>query len=239
MITQKFKDEAKKFNLYLREDVPSIYLKDQILNGSKFNYSYRIERDEKANVLPDLILSSFEHGLFYECRVQFKNFTNEPELYYIEHSYILFLTPKGRLAMIKHHKGKYHFSPYYGYFRQWQQINYHVRNEAIEKAGLKEPNKIGVFSVKKIAEWLNYCDQYIDLMIEYTDSVEHKNKDIEKQIQGYIDSIGGRVDKWQNTTEISKDNFRITLTHYKESQYLDVKIVYSGNINDVIGIIGK
>ena len=232
---ETLKQITSKLNLFTFSDIPKEYTQKQILNGSTFDYS------EKANndfVLPSEILNKYEHGLFWECRKQYKNDKpTEVELYYIEHSRILFLSPKGNLIrFVKDRNNKYSFSLDYSHYREVQNVSYYQREEARKKSGIVEPNYIGVFTDKKVNDWLNYCDQEAELNKQIVDSSNDKNQEIEKEIETFINSMPCEVSKWNNNTEIKTNLFKIVFTHDKKSQYLSKKIEFTGTLKDITKI---
>jgi hypothetical protein len=223
--------------------MPDVYKSNQELNGSVYNYSEKINSVIEKHSLPSDILSKFDYDILFDCRKQFKYNSNEVELYYIEHSYTMFLTPGGNLAMLRqNNKGKWYFFPYYSYFTAWQKISYHIREEEIKKAGLKEPNYIGVFTEKKVSEWLKYCDDYLQLIDSVIEAKNDKNTDIEKAISDFIEKSCGKVSSWGNeerTTEVQLPLFRVLFKHFKSSQYLSTEISFKGTLNDILTISNK
>lgn len=220
-------------NLFQLCDIPKEYTQQQVLNGSTWNCSEKVNNNY---VLPSEILQKYEHGLFWECRKQFKNSEpKEVELYYIEHSRVLFLSPKGNLLrLVKDRNNKYSFSLDYSHYRDIQNISHYKREEAFKKSGLKEPNLIGVFNDKKIIDWFNYCDSEAELNKEIVLNANDKNSQIEAEIKNFIDSVKCNVSKWHDKTEVKTNLFTVFFTHDKKSQYLSKEIKFNGGLNDVI-----
>ena len=228
MNTQILKDEAKKFNLYQLQDIPDIYKTDS-------HYEHRIQCNKKEIPSELTYMECISVGLFYECK-QDTNYKNETN-YYIEHSYILCIGENTPLLMLQgndyRNKGKYYFNPYYGIMHKYQNINYEIRNESIKE--LKEPNRIGVFTDKKVIEWLKYSIQYISTLEKVYENVNNENKRIEDEIKNTIESLKGcNVSTYQNITDIDTPLFRIRFKHFKDQKYLNTTIEYKGNLQDVI-----
>lgn len=234
--------EAAKFNLFTAENIPAIYTQPQVLNGSTFEYASRIERDKQNYTLPSEILKEFTHGLFFECKQQKRNFSEEIELYYIDHSYTLFLTPSGNLAMLRRHKDKYTFMPYYSYLHKWQNYEYNKREKALKEAGIVEPQQIGVFTAKKIENWLNYCDSYINCINSYAAEAQGENEKIEQQIKEFISKSGGTASIYGSdptVTAVDCKMFQVRFNHYKRSQYMSHEVTFKGSLNDILSIVSK
>ena len=232
--------EAAKFNLFTAENLPEVYKSPQYLNGSTFEYIGRVERDLQNNILPSDVLKEFIHGLFFECKQQKRNFSEEIELYYIDHSYRLFLTPAGNLAMLKHHKGKYTFFPYYSYHHKWYNIEYNKRVKALEVAGVVEPQQIGVFTPKKVQSWLNYCDSYINCLYSFAAEAQTENEKIQQKINDFIEKSGGKASTWGNDPKITTVDcklFQVRFNHYERSQYMSHEVTFKGGFLDVLDII--
>lgn len=228
------KELTSKLNLFQFSDIPSEYISTQILSGSTYNYSEKVNNDY---TLPSELLKNITHGLFWECRKQYKNSEpNEVELYYIDGSRLLFLTPKGNLVRLCKTKDKYSFSLDYSYYHKVQNIDYYQREKAFKDSGLIEPNYIGVFTEKKINDWLNYCDAKNEIHEQIILSADSKNTEIEKEIQSFIDSVKCKVSKWSDNTEVRTDLFTVVFTHSKKSQYLSKKITFTGELTDITNI---
>jgi len=227
------------FNLFTREQLPPVYFSKQYLNGSTFDYSEHINSAKMD--LPDECLRNFHPVLMFEAREQKKNFSEEIELYYIEHFYTIFKSPNGNLCLLRYDQRakKYWFTPHYGYYREAQNIRHYVRERARKDAGIVEPNKIGKFTEKKVSEWLEYCDREIEFLNSLVSDVQDKNKTIERQIADFAIASGGDVSQWHNNTEVKTKNFTVIFTHDKASQYLTTKIEFNGGLNDVLRLLGK
>ena len=230
MKTTILNQKCAELNLFTFGNIPTQWTKPQKLGDSTFDYSEKVNNNY---TLPSEILYKYEHGLFWDCRKQLKNNSNEVELYYIERSQILFLSPKGNLVRLISYKGKYSFSPDYSHFREVERVSHYKRKDIYEKSGLKEPNNIGVFTEKKINEWLEYCDNLIDLNKSIVEGANDKNKQIEQQIENFINSVKCNVQKWSNNTDVVTEHFRVTFTHDKQSQYLSKKIEFKGTLEDI------
>ena len=227
------KNLASEFSLYQLNDIPEQYKNENFDHRVKSNFKEIPEQLTKVN--------DIEIGLFYECK-QDTSYDNKIS-YYIEHAYILLKhKDNDNLLMLMHNKGKYYLHPYYGIGRKYQNISHYIRQEAIKE--LKEPNWIGVFTDKKVNDWINYCNQYLQAMEKALNEVNDKNAEIEKSIQDFIESLptkNTKVQKYQNKTYIYTNLFDVTFEHHKDQKYLNTQISFKGSLKDVTKIenIGK
>jgi hypothetical protein len=228
------KQLTANLNLFTFSDIPKEYTQKQILNGSTFDYSERVNNNF---VLPSEILNKYEHDLFWECKKQYKNEAPaKVELYYIEHSRLLFLSPKGNLLRLINNKGKFYFSLDYSHYKDVQNVCWEQREKAKKESGLIEPNYIGVFTEKKINDWLNYCDAEHELNKQIVFNAQDKNSQIEKEIQTFIDSVKCNFSTYHDKTRVETQFFSVTFTHDKKSQYLSKEIRFNGKLEDVVKI---
>jgi hypothetical protein len=144
---KNLKQLTENLNLYQFSDIPKEYTQKQVLNGSIFDYSEKVNNNY---TLPDEMLKKYNFGLFWECRKQYTNADpNKVELYYIEHSRLLFLSPKGNLLrLVKDRNNKYIFSLDYSHYKEIQKISHYTREQAIKKVELLNLI-ILVYSLKK------------------------------------------------------------------------------------------
>lgn len=210
---------AAAYNLYEIEDIPVTH-RD-------------IDLDRHKKDIPEFLktMPNIEVGLFYECKVQDEN--TDKMMYYIEHSYILIMRKNSiNVLMLNMYKDKYNTHPYYGITSEYREISYYLREDAIKD--LQEPNSIGVFTSNKVNDWINYCDQYIDALNLLSQKVEDANIKIQKQIDDFISNLPGcKVIRYSNKTWITTSLFEVIFEHNKGEKYLNTKITFKGNLNDI------
>lgn len=102
---------------------------------------------------------------------------------------------------------------------------------------LQEPNQIGVFSDKKINDWLEFCVEKVRILEEYEQVHQEKNAAILAEIEE-IKKIG-KAGGYDNRTWVDTILFRIDLTHYPETAFLDKKITFNGGVDDVKKILAS
>ena len=228
------KNITSKLNLFQYSNIPLEYLQKQVLNGSIFDYSSKVNNDF---TLPSKLLEKYEHGLFWECGKRYNN-SNVVELYYIEHSRLLFLSPNGNLVRLvkTYNSDKYSFALDYSHYTAINQYSHYIRDKAIKESKIIEPNKIGVFTEKKICNWLTYLDKLATVHKKIIDSSNNRNIEIQNEIQTFIDSINCKVSKYQEITDVTTALFTVRFTHNKKEQYLSKTISFTGSLDDIIKI---
>jgi len=224
----KIEQLAEAFNLYTVENLPETH--KVYYNQMLSNDSYKLKGDN----LPDFFkeYNGCEIGTFYECREE-RDYSGKIT-YYIERGYVLYLAPDSDyLLMLMNYKGKYYFHPFYNYWHKYHGIGNTERNKVINS--LKEPNKIGVFTDKKVKEWFNYCDDLMSAMENMYKSHNSKTNEIQSEVDGFCKRMreaGARI-TGENPYWIDTDLFSIRLTIHKDSNYLEKNINFRGNLNQV------
>ena len=233
---------AKKLNLYTKENAPKILFETQTIKNSYKNFSvnYMDKINSFKPMLKNEILDKFENALMFEFREQYKNNSDEVELYFVEHSHDCFLTPQNNIAILRHDykTKKYYFAPYYSYFKDVQKVS-HYKREQLKKESLKEPNCIGVFTEKKVNDWLNFVDAEILQNLQIIEEADRLNASIEAEINDSINKLKGEVSRYQDTTQIKTDKFIVSFKHEKKDCYLSKKVEFSGTIEDVLRLTSK
>ena len=221
---KNLKAVAAEFNLFQVADIPAKYVND--------NYDHRVKCGDYN--MPEFItgLKGYESGLFYECKqdADYKGVIT----YYIDHSYLL-LKKEGSgimLMVMKDRNNKYYLHPHYYHLRKYNGINYHIKGEALK--AIKEPNYIGVFTEKKIIAWIEYCENYIQILENVYNEVNNKNDEIKAKIAAFIASVPGcKVSTYSNTTDVETKLFRVRFDHFKDQKYLSTKIDFKGDLSDI------
>lgn len=232
---KNLKELATKHSMYQIDNFPSEVIKDSWF-ASKFEwYKERIEK--KINPLGNM--AGIESGVFMEVRQQKKNFSDEHELYYVDHEYILVkLEDSDTILQLMCNKGKYYFYPLYSIVNKLtHKMTSQQRQEAIK--GLKQPNLIGVFTLNKIKQWFEYCAEYINRLETKKKEIESKNNDNQTIIDNFIAGIKTEknVSQWNNTTRVYTKYFNVTFEILDNGAYLSKKIDYVGNLEDTLKLI--
>lgn len=231
---------ASKFNLFTYEGMTQEY-KD-IFDNKLNDYSKkpRFTIPEFFNNNP-----SFEIGIYYQCKVE--DARTDKEYKYIEHNYILVKYINSELIFILsdiwNKQGKFSLYPYYEYFNKFNSISNSLKNAVREKEN--EPNYIGVFSDKKVIQWVTYQERQINALNALLIEVNNKNIENENFVNDFIKKLGDKatVSKWENRTQkhynIHTALFDVYFTIHLDINYLEKKISFKGDINEIIKITSK
>lgn len=226
-------EKAAKFGYYQFENLPEHvkndpYFKENCLNPEKWG----------KWLAPDFFnTSKYEVGMFAKVRTQYKNFSDDIELYYIDYFAILLLDDSLDFPIIMKNDWrtkKYTFYPVYELINKFSsKISYEQQKPFL--AEIKEPKKIGVFSDKKIADWIEYCREYVLALEKCNDTISSKKTENQKYIDSVINSMpGAKIEKHNNYTIIKNRIFRIEFALLKNGAYLHKKIEFTGTIEDIV-----
>lgn len=187
--------------------------------------------------IPDGILAckNVRVGVFAEVREQFKNITNEHELFYIEHFPILIFSEKISIPlMLMRDREKFYLHPLYSeVYKAQGNTTYNQRRERMSR--LKEPNKIGVFTENKISAWVDYCIEYLAACNEVRLAVENKKAENLAYIESVIAATDCKaVERYHDITVIKTNYFSIEFELQDNGNYLRKKITFNGTIETII-----
>jgi len=218
---------AAKQSMYTAENIPTAWRNDD------FDFRIKVGNSD----IPEFIQTAqgYESGLFYECNTQ--DAGTDKEIKYIDHSRILVKKTDSDIVMIlrKDRSGKYYFHPEYSFLHQFQNIDHHEKSEVYNK--LPEPNKIGTFTLNKLAAWVKYCEDYYTAMSELKSRIDDGNAEIERKITNFIQSThGATVSTYHGTTDVETPLFRVRFIHNKAAKYCSTDISFKGTIEDVTKI---
>ena len=237
-ISSNFLKKASELNYYTLETIPQNVLNDDWFAKS---YEFKTEQFNKI-IIPNELknIDDIEVFVFAKISEQFENnFKDETikkhELYYIDNFYILVYSKKlDLICQLMNRNGKYCFHPLYEVLNKLQyKTSYEQRKPFLNQ--LKEPNQIGVFTPKKVNDWLLYCIDYIAKSKECLNSINSKLIENQKIIDDTIKSLKGcEVRKYHSSTVIKTPLFTISFELLNNGSYLSQKIKYTGTINDII-----
>lgn len=223
---------AAKYNYFQLSNIPAHILCDKWFS-ERFEGYKAIFNSAK---IPDglAVLKNVEVGIFAEI-LEEKNNKGEHELYYCDNIYTLVFSPDCEVPlMLMSYKGKYYLHPIYSFDRVIQGVTtYEQRKPYLYK--IAEPNRIGVFTERKIADWVAYCKAYIAACRQCTADLQSKEQENKKYIQSVIASLpGAKVATHKNWTTIETKLFRIEFEILNGGDYLSKKVEYKGTIADII-----
>jgi hypothetical protein len=225
------KSLAQKFNLYTSSDLPDVYKK---------YYNEMCENTQVTKVkVPDLEYPDFDLDLFFECRVQDAG-TNK-ELYYIERYYIIVKHKSSDVLfmLMTNNQGKFYLHPYYGQSYKYNGIDPYKKNELLST--IKEPHYIGVFSERKLVDWVKYGIQYMATLESLYIQVNEANEAHKKNIDLFISSLNGdcKINHYDNSWHITTKLFDVTFNLDKRNGYLSHNIIFKGGLTSVAEIVNK
>ena len=224
------KNIAAETNRFTLEDVPNQWRHNEYC-------THKLNREYEP--IPDFLLNleGYEVGHFFECKIQDEG--TEKELYHIGDSTSILIKKKGSDIILRLSKSwstkKYTFHLDYKILNKYQGINYDIKNRKLKE--LKEPNGIGVFTTKKVNDWFQYNTEYLNILETLLTEIEDGNAKIEREIADFCVNLkGAEVSKYQNITDVNSPLFRVRFTHYKDQKYLNTKIEFKGNLQDILDL---
>lgn len=226
------KELAANFNLFTFDDVPAKY-RTNLDRVSQFS--------EPIPELPGL-----ESGYFYTCTYD-TDYNGKTTFYVQSHGSILCKHPDHdfmmRLSFDSRAK-KYSFFLSWEEMRKYQDISTYLRDNALK--GLDKPNMIGVFTAKKITDWVSYCAEYKRRLDALYDEVNEKNSGQVKELKDFAErmknlgaEVRERMDGKNLTLQIDTGLFDVWIKHHADQNYIEKKIRFEGEIKDVEKITEK
>ena len=164
---------------------------------------------------------------------KFMKVDKEGDLYHMERIVILAFDGDN-LRSVFSYKGKYVMYPLS------EDIYTYTKNiDNRDRPNLKEPNGIGVFTAKKINDWLNYCSLYVAALKELSEknqSKETKNRQIIEQFISDIKKADPKVKvwNWSNEFRVETKNFDVTFKLLDKGTFLSKEIRFKGELSDII-----
>lgn len=224
-MTTEFKQKVSEYNMYQLDNLPI-----EVLNSKYFrdNLEWYTERFNKVIIPQELIsIKDIQVGVFTEIKTQYKNNSDEIELYYAD-DYCVLVFINNQVLRLKRHKGRYSLHPM---FKDLNIItkttNYNQRASFLDK--LKTPNQMGVFTLKKLNDWADYCKQYLQALKECNDHINGKKVENQKVINDTIKSLpNAKGHTYINETSIYAKMFDIHFELLENGAYLKSNIIYKG-----------
>lgn len=178
--------------------------------------------------LIETLKTSEQVNAFYPCEV-ILNFSEEDGKEYYKYSEIKMIY-KGYDFYIKYWEQKKKFIIYEDFTRTLKNIDRHILGNI--KANIKEPQQIGVLSLKKLLSWFEYHLSVIEEAIKY-----NENKGNEKE--AFLKSIEGLPVKWWNegkSGEIVKNGivFSFTIGETYISKKIEINYKVSNDLNEFL-----
>lgn len=228
---------AAKFNLFTFDNIPNGWDKSRI----------NVDKKEIPNFLLDCKL--IEVGIFWECRTQDSG--TDIELKYIDINSRILLKSKTNEILLRlqgnnyQNPNKYWFCTDYSF--EYKQITlqeteksyivlYHTLRSTATK-NLSEPNKIGVFTDKKVKQWLEYCENYSIAIDTKVSEIKAQNQNYRDYIETVITNLSTKTvtrSKDGNRIWIKTQLFEINFELDVSQAYLKKELRFNGKIEDII-----
>jgi len=224
---------ASQYNLFQSNKIPKDWIEYWDNNMNDYQKS-------KGIVLPQFIVENknFEIGLFFECKIQ--DAGTDKEFKYIDNNYILVkYIHSETICIVKYESRskKYILNPLYNLYSKYYNVLGSMRNEVYKS--VNSPNLIGVFTEKKLIDWVTYCTDLVNAFESKYNEVNNKINDGQIEIDNFIKSLDGKnakIERFKNKTYIETNLFYISLTLDSQSGYLSNEIRYKGGLKDIIEI---
>ena len=226
-------EKAAKWGYYQFHNLPADALNDQWFKDKHMKSDSFI-----APELPDYFNKcKYEIGFFAEVREQRNAFTGAIELWYIDNkAFLLFDDSLDFPVMLRkdYRTDKYRFCPIYPLVNRLQaNSNYRLREKFVKE--VKEPNMIGVFTDKKVSDWINYCREYVKALESASNSIEAKKSENIAKIESIIESLPGcKVTRGNGRTRVETKLFEITFELQDSGTYLKQEIKFRGSLSDIV-----
>lgn len=235
---KSLKQLAAEINCYPVNEMPLHYFENEYF---KNNFEHATNKSYDKKEIPEFLLNmpNIEVGIFFEVKRQNKNFSDELDCYYIEHSYIFCKHVNSENVCLLRQDSrnkKFSFMPNFTALNKFNGVSNYERREALKD--IKEPNLIGVFTEKKVIDWLNYCDLYIEALNNLKNGISNKVEDAQIEVNNFIASLNGKckVSKWDNSTQVETAFFTITFKIDKSNGYLSQTLRPNVTIADITKI---
>lgn len=228
---------AAGINCYKSNEMPSHYFENKYFSE---NFEHATNKSYDKKEIPAFLSSmpNIEVGIFFEVRRQNVNHSEDLECYYIEHSYVFckHIDSETVCLLRKDRNDKFSFMPNYTALNKYNSLDTSEKHTLTSK--IKEPNLIGVFSEKKVIEWLTYCSDYITALEGFRSIVLNKVQEQQNAISSFIYSLNGKckVEIFRNSTTIETKLFTITFNLDKSNGYLRSDIITNCTLLDVVKI---
>ena len=228
-------EKAAKYGYYQLSNLPAHVKADKW-----FSSHYMNPAQWECSFIPaHFNNSAYEVGYFGEVRAQKKNFSDEIELWHVDGFNMLLFADSLEFPLILRadsRTGKYDLYPVHIVVNLITKDINHAQRKCFT-AELKEPNKIGVFSDKKLAAWVDYCAAYVTALDACRDSVLGKKNQHEKYIESVVSQLSGaKVHRHENYTWIDTALFEIKFSVLDNGEYLRKEVTFKGKIEDIINL---
>jgi len=229
---------AAELNLYRLDNLPEPW-------ASLENLEWLKEREDAKAGPEGLESLPIEAGVYVETQKETRSVTQK-STYFIEPNFYSLIWvgdeyPVMMLTKWGTHKG-WRIRPTNAEQRLaglWRVGCYDLR-ALCDKEGIKEPNRIGVFTMSKIMQWAEYCKIYMKALRELVERVEDGNQAQLNGIEEMIQELKPlSIIRRETHCTIKTKYFEITVNMDKERGTAQRTVNFIGNYIDVINITRK
>lgn len=220
----------KGFGYHNINDIPE-RLKTEFENRfSGSTYRDKDLENKKALLIP---LKNFDAGVYVFERNQYKYNSNEVEYTYLEDWLTVAVMGKNYPCVMGSVKEKSFFYILNDINRTCS-LKYDTLKTYIK---LSEPNRIGVFTDKKIQEWLNYCDEYQQAREVLRNEAATTLKANYSEVEKIAELLGTKLQKHETTIYLSNKDWYIKATTNKENGHIYWDIDFRGGVTGLIKLL--
>ncbi len=229
---KKLETLAAKYGYYNLGSLPEHvkndkYFKDRPEWATEAFYDRPIPEGLKA-------LKTVQVGAFARVREQFNN-DGSHDLYYVDGFETLVLSEKtDMLLALRYYKGKYSLHPINRILITAQEgATYNQIRPYTD--GLGEPNRIGVFTDRKINDWIDYCIAYVDACKKAAEALREKKQANLATVEDFIKSTSVKnVQRNGKYTTVETNFFTVDFEMEDGGEYLRTKIRFEGDLETII-----
>lgn len=226
------KDLAAKYGYYNHETLPEHIKEDKYF---KEHPEWATEDFYRRSIPEGLkALKTVQVGVFVKVREQ-KRHDGSHELYYVDFVETVVFSDKVDFPMrLAFSKGKYYLYPIYDVIIKVQgETTYRQQKPFVD--ALSKPNLIGVFSDKKVSDWVEYCTTYVEALRKAANALQEKNQANLATIEDFIKRAQCKsVQRQGKYTTVKTNFFTVDFEMEDGGEYLRTKIRFEGNIENII-----
>lgn len=214
---------AAKYHLYAEQNIPETHR------------GLYLRKPEE----PIRTFAGVESDLFFECR------TEGDGTPYCKSAYVLYL-PEGGDTLLTTERaawnkpGMIRFIPLYHELRQYHNITNSLQKEAIQR--VEQPNYMGVFTAKKVADHIEYCRKVMEALRELRNTIDRKNRENSMYVDDYIrkmKKVGAKISEYHDRRIVQTELFEVVFTLDYERGQMTVKSMFRGDEKSVLRITDK
>ena len=221
-MTNLFLETAAKKGYYTLENLPTEFLNNNWFK-ERLEWFTKQYNDYK---LPESL--NFDYvGKFMKIDTDTENRTSMERI-------VILAFDGATIRSLNNYKGKFLMYPLHEDTWTYRK---HLDNRDLPK--VDEPNKIGIFTAKKLKDWFVYCDLYVSALKDMSNTNQSKETANRLVITNFIESVtkvqpSVKVWNWSNEYKIETTHFDVSFKLHDKGTYLSTDIKYKGTLDDII-----